>query len=157
MRKGNQRWCCFCKTSTCTSKGQVSEGNSRGYCFSKISTCSSKGYVEKKNEKRPETPKGSAKRRSNTDKARLLLKKEKLTGQNYILLMDTFSLSTQTHTKLGRTTSNFALLIFELYSLKVYVYPMHSRKQILQRLEQFYDEVQKKKISSCKWTMNFYR
>ena len=33
-------------------------------------------------------------------------------------------------------------MIVDLYSAKVYVYPMRSRKQILQQLEQFYEEVQ---------------
>ena len=43
------------------------------------------------------------------------------------------------------TAPNYALLIVDLYSSKVYVYPMRSRKQILQRLEQFYKEVQNKR------------
>ena len=43
------------------------------------------------------------------------------------------------------TTRNYALLIIDLYSSKVCVYPMHSRKQVLQRLEQFYEEVQNKR------------
>ena len=49
------------------------------------------------------------------------------------------------------TTPNYALLIVDLYSSKVYVYPMHSRKQILQRLEQFYKEIQNKKKNRNMW------
>ena len=37
------------------------------------------------------------------------------------------------------------MLIVELYSSKVYVYPMCSKKQILQKLEQFYIDVQSKR------------
>ena len=40
------------------------------------------------------------------------------------------------------TTPNYALLIVDLYSSKVYVYPMRSRKQLLQRLKELYNEVQ---------------
>ena len=43
------------------------------------------------------------------------------------------------------TTPNYALLIVDLYSSKVYVYLMRSRKQVLQRLQQFYEEVQNKR------------
>ena len=45
---------------------------------------------------------------------------------------------------LGKSTSvpNYALLIVEVYSSKVHVYPMRSRKQILKKLEQFYTDVQ---------------
>ena len=43
------------------------------------------------------------------------------------------------------TTPNYALLIVDLYSSKIYVYPMCSRKQILHCLEQFYEEVQNKR------------
>ena len=43
------------------------------------------------------------------------------------------------------TTPNYALLIVDLYSSKVYVYLMHSRKQIIKRLEKFYKEVQNKR------------
>ena len=48
---------------------------------------------------------------------------------------------------LGKSTSvpNYALLIVDLYSSKVYVYPMRSRKQILKKLEQFYIDVQNKR------------
>ena len=35
--------------------------------------------------------------------------------------------------------------IVDLYSLKVYAYPMHSRKQILQKMKQFYDETKNKR------------
>ena len=45
---------------------------------------------------------------------------------------------------LGKSTSvpNYALLIVDIYSSKVHVYPMRSRKQILKKLEQFYTDVQ---------------
>ena len=43
------------------------------------------------------------------------------------------------------TTPSYALLIVDLYSSKVYVYPMNSRKQLLQRLKELYDEVQSKR------------
>ena len=48
---------------------------------------------------------------------------------------------------LGKLSSvhNYALLIVDLYSSNVYVYPMRSRKQILQNLEQFYVAVQSKR------------
>ena len=38
----------------------------------------------------------------------------------------------------------YALLIVALYSLKVYVYSMRSRKQILQQLKIFYEEINNK-------------
>ena len=37
------------------------------------------------------------------------------------------------------TTPNYALLIVDIYSSKVYVYLMRSRKQLLQRLKKLYD------------------
>ena len=45
---------------------------------------------------------------------------------------------------LGKSASvpNYALLIVDVYSSKVHVYPMRSRKQILKKLEQFYIDVQ---------------
>ena len=48
---------------------------------------------------------------------------------------------------LGKSGSipNYALLIVDSYFLKIYVYPMLSRKQILKKLKQFYVDVQKKK------------
>ena len=48
---------------------------------------------------------------------------------------------------LGKSASvpNYALLIEDLHSSKVYIYPVHSRKQILQELEQFYVDVQSKR------------
>ena len=58
------------------------------------------------------------------------------------------------------TTRIYTLLIVDLYSSKVYVYLMHSRKRILQRLQQFYKEYKtKEKIETCgcKWTMNSNR
>ena len=43
------------------------------------------------------------------------------------------------------TTSRYVLLVVDLYSSKVYVYPMCLRKQILQKMKQFYDEVKNKR------------
>ena len=43
------------------------------------------------------------------------------------------------------TAPKYVLLLVDLYSSKVYVYPTHSRKQILQKMKLFYDEVKKKK------------
>ena len=40
---------------------------------------------------------------------------------------------------------NYALLIIDLYSSKVYVYSMHSRKPIHKKLEQIYIDVQNKR------------
>ena len=42
------------------------------------------------------------------------------------------------------TTPCYVLLIVDLYSSKVYVYLMNSRKKLLQRLKEFYHEVQNK-------------
>ena len=39
----------------------------------------------------------------------------------------------------------YVLLAVDLYSSKVYVYPMCSRKQILQKLRQFYDDTEDKR------------
>ena len=39
------------------------------------------------------------------------------------------------------TIPRYVLLVVDLYSSKVYVYPMRSRKQILQKMKLFYDEV----------------
>ena len=48
---------------------------------------------------------------------------------------------------LGKSASvlRYALLSIDLCSLKVYVYPMRSRKQIAKTLEQFYIDVQNKR------------
>ena len=43
------------------------------------------------------------------------------------------------------TTPRYVLLAVDLYSSKVYVYPMHSRKQILQKMKQFYDDIKNKR------------
>ena len=43
------------------------------------------------------------------------------------------------------TTPQYAFMVVDLYSLKVYVYPMRSRKQILQKMKLFYDEVRSKR------------
>ena len=39
------------------------------------------------------------------------------------------------------STPRYVLLVFDLYSSKICVYPMRSRKPILQKMKQFYDEV----------------
>ena len=46
------------------------------------------------------------------------------------------------------TVPRYVLLVVDLYSPKVYVYPMHSKKQILQiyeELKQFYEDKKKQK------------
>ena len=43
------------------------------------------------------------------------------------------------------TIPQYPLVIVDLYSSKVYVYPMRSRKQILQKMKLFYDEVKSKR------------
>ena len=43
------------------------------------------------------------------------------------------------------TVPKYVLLLVDLYSSKVYVYPMRSRKQILQKMKLFYDEVKEKR------------
>ena len=43
------------------------------------------------------------------------------------------------------TTLRYVLLTVDLYSSKVYVSPMHSRKQILQKIALFYNEIKNKK------------
>ena len=58
------------------------------------------------------------------------------------------------------TFPQYVLVLVDLFSSKVYTYPMRSRKQIRQRLEQLYEEVEskrKKKVkkSSYKLTKNF--
>ena len=45
------------------------------------------------------------------------------------------------------TIPRYVLLVVDLYSSKVYVYPMCSRKQILQKMKLFYDEVKYKRKS----------
>ena len=47
------------------------------------------------------------------------------------------------------TIPQYALMVVDLYKLKVYVYPMRSRKQILQKMKLFYDEVSSKR--KIKW------
>ena len=42
------------------------------------------------------------------------------------------------------TTPRYVLLAVDLYSSKVYVYPMCSRKQTLQKMKQFYDDIKNK-------------
>ena len=42
------------------------------------------------------------------------------------------------------TVPKYVLLLVDLFSSKVYVYPMHSRKLILQKMKLFYNEVQEK-------------
>ena len=43
------------------------------------------------------------------------------------------------------TILRYALLVVDLYFSKVYVYPMRSRKQILQKMKLFYYEVKNKR------------
>ena len=43
------------------------------------------------------------------------------------------------------TIPRYILLAVDLYSSKVYVYPMHLRKQILQKMKQFYDNIKNKR------------
>ena len=43
------------------------------------------------------------------------------------------------------TASKYALLLVDLFSLKFYVYPMRSRKLILEKIKLFYDEVKEKR------------
>ena len=43
------------------------------------------------------------------------------------------------------TFPRYVLVVVDLFSSKVYTYPMKSRKQIRQRLEQFYDDVKNKR------------
>ena len=43
------------------------------------------------------------------------------------------------------TVPKYALLIVDLYSSKIYVYPMPSRKQIVQKMKMFYDELKNKR------------
>ena len=43
------------------------------------------------------------------------------------------------------TIPQYALMVVDLYSSKVYVYPIRSRKQTLQKMKFFYDEVMSKR------------
>ena len=43
------------------------------------------------------------------------------------------------------TFPQYVLVLVDLFSSKVYTYPMRSRKQIRQRLEQFYEEIESKR------------
>ena len=43
------------------------------------------------------------------------------------------------------TTLRYVLLAFDLYSSKVCIYPMRSRKQILQKVKQFYKDIKNKR------------
>ena len=51
------------------------------------------------------------------------------------------------------TTPRCVLLAVDLYSSNVYVYPMRSRKQILQKMKQFYDDIKNKR--NIKKAMHF--
>ena len=42
------------------------------------------------------------------------------------------------------TIPRYGLVVVDLHSSKIYVYPMRSRKQILQKMKLFYDEVKNK-------------
>ena len=44
------------------------------------------------------------------------------------------------------TIPGYVLLAVDLFSSKVYVYPMRSRKQILQKVKLFYDETKLKEV-----------
>ena len=43
------------------------------------------------------------------------------------------------------TFAQYVLVLVDLFSSKIYTYPMKSRKQIRQKLEQFYDDVKSKR------------
>ena len=43
------------------------------------------------------------------------------------------------------TIPQYALMVVDLYLSNLYVYPMRSRKQILQKMKSFYDEVRSKR------------
>ena len=43
------------------------------------------------------------------------------------------------------TFPQYVLVLVDLFSSKIYIFPMRSRKQIRQRLEQFYEEVESKR------------
>ena len=43
------------------------------------------------------------------------------------------------------TISQYVLVVVDLYSSKVYAYPIRSRKQILQKMKLFYDELKGKR------------
>ena len=43
------------------------------------------------------------------------------------------------------TITRYVLLVVDLYSLKMYFFPMRSRKQILQKMKLFYDEIKSKR------------
>ena len=56
------------------------------------------------------------------------------------------------------TFAQYVLVLFDSFSSEIYTCPMRSRKQIRQRLDQFYDEVRskrKEKKIDCKLTKNF--
>ena len=80
----------------------------------------------------------------------ITLKKGKLIGLHYIVLMDLLP-----HTDAGSleflgkiaTIPQYVLVVVDLYSLKVYVYRMRSRTQILQKMKLIYDEETKEKIN----------
>ena len=84
----------------------------------------------------------------------ITLKKEKLTGLSCIVLMDLFQLlhaDVRNLEFLGKnaTFPQYVLVIVDLHSSKVYVYPMRWRKQILQKMELFYKEVRSKRKNTC--------
>ena len=73
-----------------------------------------------------------------------------LIGQLYIVLMVPFSYCLQTWEKfesLGKLAADpkYCLLFADLFTLKVYVYSIKSRKLISAKLEIFYMEVQEKR------------
>ena len=53
------------------------------------------------------------------------------------------------------TFPQYALVIVDLYSSKVYIYLMRSRKQILQKMKLFYDEVRSKRKKGKRMRLQF--
>ena len=43
------------------------------------------------------------------------------------------------------TVRRYVLLVVDIYSSKVYVYPMRLRKQILHKMKQFYEDIKNKR------------
>ena len=79
-----------------------------------------------------------------------MLKKERLIILPSIVSMISFQLchaDVRNLEFLGKnaTFPQYVLVLVDLFSSKVYTYPMRSRKQIRQRLEQFYEDVESKR------------
>ena len=78
------------------------------------------------------------------------VEKERLITQHFIVLMhlfDYFKQMSETYNFFGKdvTFPYYVLVLLALFSSKVYTYPMKSRKQIRQKLEQFYKDVESKR------------